>query len=214
MPQPLFERIVLDVEVDAPNWTTFDFENFSRHKRLWDYQQNALQGAMKALWKYYEDYRPYQSNEADNYDDTAKNANEFRKGKLWSCYEDNGLSESLDYKLDKKNVKILSEYFTVNNDKIAFKNFINRMSFWMATGSGKTLVIVKLIHLLHTLITRGEIPENDILVLAHKDELIEQFRVHVQEFNQANFGVYIRLHDLKDYSNIKRSNPSLFPAMN
>ena len=210
MAQPLLERIVADFEVDAPNWTTFDFEYFSRHKRLWDYQQNALQGAMKALWKYYADYRDYQPNEADNYDDASKNANGFRKGKLWSCYEDNGLSENLDYKLEKKNVRVLSEYFTVNNDKVAFKNFINRMSFWMATGSGKTLVIVKLVQLLHSLITRQEIPANDILVLAHREELLEQFRAHVREFNAANFGVYIRLRDLKEYSSAKRSNPSLF----
>lgn len=210
MAQPLLERIVADFEVDAPNWTTFDFENFSRHKRLWDYQQNALQGALKALWKYYEDYRDYQPNEADDYDDAFKNANEFRKGKLWTCYEDNGLSESLEYKLDKKNARILSEYFTVNTDRIAFKNFINRMSFWMATGAGKTLVIVKLIHLLHSLIARREIPASDILVLAHREELLEQFRAHVREFNAANFGVYIRLRDLKEYATAKQSNPSLF----
>jgi type III restriction enzyme len=210
MAQPLIERIVADFEVDAPDWTTFDFENFSRNKRLWDYQQNALQGAMKALWKYYEDFRDYRTNEADDYDDANKNANVFRKSKLWSCYEDNGLAENLDYRLDKKNVGVLSEYFTVNADKIAFKNFINRMSFWMATGSGKTLVIVKLIHLLHTLITRQEIPANDILVLAHREELLEQFRVHVREFNAANFGVYIRLRDLKEYGSAKQSNPELF----
>lgn len=210
MTQPLLEKIVADVETDAPNWTTFDFENFSNHKKLWDYQQNALQGAMKALWKYYEDFRDYSPAEVDNYDEINKNENEIRKGKLRACYEDNGLTENLGYTLKKDAVKILEDYFPIDGDKVKFKHFINRMSFWMATGSGKTLVIVKLIHLLHALITRGEIPENDILVLAHKDELIEQFRVHVQEFNQANFGVYIRLHDLKDYSNIKRSNPSLF----
>ncbi len=210
MTKPLLEKIVADVEVDAPNWTTFDFENFSNHKKLWDYQQNALVGGMKALWKYYEDFRDYSPNEVDFYDELTKNENDIRKGKLRACYEDNGLTENLSYTLKKDAVKILQDYFPIDGDKAKFKYFINRMSFWMATGSGKTLVIVKLIHLLHTLITRGEIPENDILVLAHKDELIEQFRVHVQEFNQANFGVYIRLHDLKDYSNIKRANPSLF----
>lgn len=208
--QPLLEKLLSDVEMDAPNWTTFDFENFSNHKKLWDYQQNALIGAMKALWKYYEDFRDYSPNEVDFYDELTKNENEIRKGKLRACYEDNGLTESLSYTLKKDAVKILEDYFPIDGDKVKFRHFINRMSFWMATGSGKTLVIVKLIHLLHTLITRGEMPENDILVLAHKDELIEQFRVHVQEFNQANFGVYIRLHDLKDYSNVKRANPSLF----
>lgn len=203
MAQPLLETIVSDFDVDAPNWTTFDFENFSRQKKLWDYQQDAITGVMKALWKYYEDFEDYQLNE-------AAEVNKSRKLKLWSLYEDNGLIENLEYKLDAKNAKTLEEYFTVENDKLAYENLINRMSFWMATGSGKTLVIVKLIHLLHSLVTRQEIPENDILVLAHKDELLEQFRVHVREFNQANFGVYIRLHDLKDYSNVKRSNPALF----
>lgn len=204
MTQPLLEKIVCDFDVDAPAWTTFDVENFSRHKRLWDYQQNALNCATKALWKFYEDYRDFSPHE------DAKLANDVRKNKLWQAYEDNGLSGNLDYKLDKKNARILSEYFTVNDDKIPFRNFINRMSFWMATGSGKTLVIVKLIHLLHALITRREIPANDILVLAHKEELLEQFRAHVREFNTANFGVYIRLRDLKEYPNVKQSNPSLF----
>jgi hypothetical protein len=80
----------------------------------------------------------------------------------------------------------------------------------MATGSGKTLVIVKLIQMLATLIERKEIPANDILFLAHRDDLVDQFRSHVREFNEANFGIYIRLHDLKDYSNVKRGNPGLF----
>ena len=38
-----------------PTWNTFDLESFSKDKRLWDYQQNALKNAIKALWKYIED---------------------------------------------------------------------------------------------------------------------------------------------------------------
>ncbi len=142
-----FGKIHADFEVDAPNWTTFDCLNFSRRKRLWDYQQNALNGAMKALWKYYEDYRDYQPNEADNYDDISKNANELRKGKLWACYEDNGLSENLNYTFDAKNAKILGEYFPVAEKGADFRHFINRMSFWMATGSGNSLQSFHLISL-------------------------------------------------------------------
>jgi hypothetical protein len=87
MTQPLLEKIVCDFDVDAPVWTTFDFENFSRHKRLWDYQQNALQCAMKALWKFYDDYRNFSP------DEDSDKANTFRKGKLFTCYEDNGLTD-------------------------------------------------------------------------------------------------------------------------
>ncbi|NIN99778.1 MAG: DEAD/DEAH box helicase family protein, partial [Anaerolineae bacterium] len=55
--------------------------------------------------------------------------------------------------------------------------------FWMATGSGKTLILVKLIELLKRLIELQEIPDYDILVLTHRDDLIAQLKTHVQEFN-------------------------------
>ncbi len=69
----------------------------------------------------------------------------------------------------KKTAKYLLEYdkdYPSVDSKIPFSHFINRMSFWMATGSGKTLIIVKLIKLLGLLISKGEIPKNDILFLA------------------------------------------------
>ena len=53
----------------------------------------------------------------------------------------------------------------------------------MATGSGKTLVMVKLIEHLHRLRERGEIPPHNILVLAPSDHLLGQIRRTVQEFN-------------------------------
>ncbi|MDD3065798.1 MAG: DEAD/DEAH box helicase family protein [Endomicrobiaceae bacterium] len=80
------------------------------------------------------------------------------------------------------------------------------MSFWMATGSGKTLIIVKLIDLLGQLIQRKEIPKNDILFLAHRDDLLEQFKNHVNEFNSFNFETKINLKNLKDYESVKREN--------
>ena len=42
------------------------------------------------------------------------------------------------------------------------------MGFWMATGSGKTLVIVKMLQPLFTLIQREEIPAHDVMVLTHR----------------------------------------------
>lgn len=35
-------------------WVDHDLEFFSHAKRLYDYQQQALRNALKALWKYYE----------------------------------------------------------------------------------------------------------------------------------------------------------------
>jgi superfamily II DNA or RNA helicase len=80
------------------------------------------------------------------------------------------------------------------------------MSFWMATGSGKTLVIIKLIELLGKLIAENELPQRDILFLAHREDLLEQFKNHVEEFNTFNFDTKINLKNLRDYESMKREN--------
>jgi len=100
----------------------------------------------------------------------------------------------------------LSKDYSAIDSKIPFARFINRMSFWMATGSGKTLIIVKLIELLGHLISEKEIPKNDILFLAHRDDLLQQFKNHIDEFNSFNFDTKINIKNLKDYENIKREN--------
>jgi superfamily II DNA or RNA helicase len=63
-----------------------------------------------------------------------------------------------------------------------------------------------LIDLLGQLIQRKEIPKNDILFLAHRDDLLEQFKNHVNEFNSFNFETKINLKNLKDYESVKREN--------
>jgi type III restriction enzyme len=183
-----------------PNWRSFDFESFSRDKTLWDYQHLALDYAVKALWKYYG--KPGLS--------VAE-----RKAQFYQWYLDFGLDEALDISLDKssaakRRVAALQEtYYDAIDDKLPFVQFINSMCFWMATGSGKTLVIVKLVELLHELIKRGEIPNHEILILAHRDDLLEQLRDHISEYNTTG-GFYINLHELRDYSEVKRNQPNLF----
>jgi len=51
--------------------------------------------------------------------------------------------------------------------------------------SGKTLVIVKMLEILWTLIQRGKIPANDVMVLTHREDLLKQLREHVNDFNAA-----------------------------
>jgi hypothetical protein len=76
----------------------------------------------------------------------------------------------------------------------------------MATGSGKSLVIIKLIQFLVELIKRKEVPPNDILVLTHRDDLIEQLKKHVDEFNYANEKIILK--ELKEYPEVKRQQTS------
>jgi hypothetical protein len=125
-------------------WNSFDLAAFSRNKQLWDYQQAALQNALKALWKYYS--QP-ELSEAE------------RKAAYYRWYQDAGLEEDLDIPLDTSTApkraisRLLKDYYRWEErpqargrqraEVIPFANFINRMAFWMATGSGKTLVLVK-----------------------------------------------------------------------
>lgn len=183
----------IDFESLPPAWTTFDLARFSKSKNLWDYQQEALQNALKALWKYYADVKP----------DSIKNT-------FHTWYTDNQITLE-DISLGKKrdNVSLLAPYYPISDYQIAYEHFTNRMGFWMATGSGKTLVIVKLIEMLWGLIGRGEIPANDVLVLTHREDLLKQLRDHVNEYNASCGNLFIRLRELKEYPEVKRSFPSL-----
>ena len=207
MPRVYLQEMVDDIRFDGlpVNWNAFDIGAFSRTKSLWDYQRKAVENGIKALWKYYENFGDYQANE-------SADANRERKQKFFQWYRDNGLDEELDIPLANthKLAGLLSEYYAVEDEKISYDQFINRGCFWMATGSGKTLVLVKLIEVLRGLIQRGEIPAHDILILSCRDDLIEQLKKHVHEFNAARSDLFIHLRELREYAEAKRDNPVLF----
>lgn len=189
------ENLLNDIPFDSlpPAWSTFDLASFSRGKTLWDYQQSALKNALIALHKYYKDC------EGD-------------KSRFFEWYRDNQIEIDADLPLGKKreNESLLASFYPVADSKIPYQHFINRMGFWMATGSGKTLVIVKMLELLHTLIQRREIPAHDIMVLTHREDLLQQLRDHVNDFNSAGKVPSIRLRELKEYAEVKRSLPRMF----
>lgn len=191
---------------DLPsNWTSFDLRGFSKKKKLWDYQEEALENTLKLLWKYYEDFHDYQEGEGNG-------ANDIRKSKLYQWYIQNGLEEELDIRLDRRKrgiYNLLTEYYPSLDGKIPFRHLINRLCFWMATGSGKTLVIIKLVQILAELMDRREIPPCDILILTHRDDLIQQLKKHIEEFNSANERRII-LRELKEYPKLKWENAKLF----
>ena len=188
------QSIVDDFSFDnlPAKWQDFDFGRFSADKTLFDFQKQGLQNALKALWLFYKEKKG-------------------DKKQFFAQYQANGFEANFDYDLtrERKSAGHLLEFdqdYPITNEKITFEHFINRMSFWMATGSGKTLIIVKLIDLLGQLIQRKEIPKNDILFLAHRDDLLEQFKNHVNEFNSFNFETKINLKSLRDYESVKREN--------
>ncbi len=193
------------------NWNTFDLERFSPGKRLWDYQTKALRLALGVLWKYYDDFEDFTPGEADSID-TA------RRERLAEWYQD-GMHltkkerETLNLSLKKAKRplrELVDEFFPLDEEEpvLDFADLCNRMGFWMATGSGKTVVLVKLLEVLHLLMRREEIPANDVLFLTHREDLIEQFQKTIWEYNHApDCAVHIELRELREYPEAKRESP-------
>ncbi len=183
------------------NWSDFDLATFSSTRSLWDFQQEALSNALVALWQYFgiPGLEP-----------------EERKHAFMKWYWDFGLDFDLNIRLDRSTARkrelaaLVETYYTTDeDDRIPYEQFINRMSFWMATGSGKSLVIVKLIEILRELMRRFEIPVNDILILTYREDLLEQLKEHVKDFNDSG-NLFIRLYELREYPEVKRQPVSLF----
>lgn len=98
---------------------------------------------------------------------------------------------------DEENFKrYLASYFQDINDSYNW----NRIAFWMATGSGKTIVMLKMVELIHFLMKTNKIPKKPILILSHKDELLNQIIDHWNEstyFQECNISI-TPLHKASD----------------
>jgi superfamily II DNA or RNA helicase len=184
----LLQKIVNDLDLANEEYSLIDIEQFSSQKKLFKYQQEAIQNAIKALYLFY-----HEDKES--------------KEKFFERFIYNGLDPNIAIKItNEKTIKLLEEFnFKIEDGHLSLNQIINRMSFWMATGSGKTLIIIKLIELLGMLMKNRIIPKKDILFLTHREDLIQQFKLHVEEFNQSKPpNERIELYELKNnYQNLK-----------
>lgn len=181
--------------LDIPSeWIYRDLKKFGLDWELFTYQKHALENIIAVLYLLYNDHR--QNNGL---------ALERNKRELFQFYRDLGLtqelSEQLDIKEENENFKFLSSYFPAGT-RISFQSFINRAAFWMATGSGKTLVMIKLLAILADLMNKKLIPEKDILILAPKDEILSQIKEHIDKFNKGA-EITINLKNLKEWEKVK-----------
>ena len=192
----------IDFEQLPVLWKDIDFNRFSDHKSLYPYQREALQNATKIIYKFY-----------DNFTDT-----EIAKKQFLKLNEQNGLNKDLQKRFftysdtESTAYNILSEYFEEEDYKLPTWNFINRMSFWMATGSGKSVVLIKLIELLQNLMSNEVLPDNRILFLTHRPDLIEQLKEHIVEFNaytKKEKGIEFIVRDLREFPE-QEMNGNLF----
>ncbi|MEM3431661.1 MAG: DEAD/DEAH box helicase family protein, partial [Candidatus Micrarchaeia archaeon] len=198
----IYELITNEIDYETlPSKWQYNIGQFSENKKLYDYQKDALKNAIKFLKHFYSDL--YKFPEKNSY----KDFKEAKKELYEEAKRKNGDIEKL-YLSSENNAMVndIARYYDYNEDrgfkKINFYNFVNRMGFWMATGSGKTLIIVTLIEILDKLMKNNLIPNNDILILTYRDDLINQIKKHVDEYNSFR-STKIDLYDLKDYDKVK-----------
>ncbi len=156
-----------------------DFKSFDSNKELLDYQQQALINAFRMLVAYFRDFK--------------ENKKEF-----YAFYQERYSFANCDF-TNKKLNHLLKSHFKVENQRVSFENFINRLAFYMATGSGKTIVIIKLVELLSVAMGMGLIPKKNIMFFSANENLIKQFEKEIEKYNRGkDFSKQIDFKNLKD----------------
>ncbi|ASM64353.1 restriction endonuclease subunit R [Helicobacter pylori] len=157
-----------------------DFKSFDSNKELLDYQQQALINAFRVLVAYFRDFK--------------ENKKEF-----YAFYQEHYSFANCDF-TNKKLNPLLKSHFKVENHCVSFENFINRLAFYMATGSGKTIVIIKLVELLSVAIRMGLIPKKNIMFFSANENLIKQFEKEIEKYNRGKD--YFKQIDFKNLKSV------------
>ncbi|MGL2752330.1 DEAD/DEAH box helicase family protein [Helicobacter pylori] len=156
-----------------------DFKSFDNNKELLDYQQHALINAFRMLVAYFRDFKG-------------------SKKEFYAFYQERYSFANCDF-TNKKLNHLLKSHFKVENQRVSFENFINRLAFYMATGSGKTIVIIKLVELLSVAMGMGLIPKKNIMFFSANENLIKQFEKEIEKYNRGkDFSKQIDFKNLKE----------------
>ncbi|WRD24193.1 DEAD/DEAH box helicase family protein [Helicobacter pylori] len=179
--QKLAEEELNANEINDP-LEMLDFKSFDSNKELLDYQQQALINAFRMLTAYFRDFK--------------ENKKEF-----YAFYQERYSFANCDFAKKKLN-PLLKSHFKVENQRVSFENFINRLAFYMATGSGKTIVIIKLVELLSVAIRMGLIPKKNIMFFSANENLIKQFEKEIEKYNRnKDYSKQIDFKNLKSVTN-------------
>ncbi|TPH55434.1 restriction endonuclease subunit R [Helicobacter pylori] len=175
--QKLAEDELNTNEVNEP-LEMLDFKSFDSNKELLDYQQQALINAFRMLVAYFRDFKG-------------------SKKEFYAFYQEHYSFANCDF-TNKKLNPLLKAYFKVENHCVSFENFINRLAFYMATGSGKMIVIIKLVELLSVAMGMGLIPKKNIMFFSANENLIKQFEKEIEKYNRGkDFSKQIDFKNLK-----------------
>lgn len=177
--QKLAEDELNTNEINEP-LERLDFKSFDSNKELLDYQQQALINAFRMLVAYFRDFKG-------------------SKKEFYAFYQEHYSFANCDF-TNKKLNPLLKAYFKVENHCVSFENFINRLAFYMATGSGKTIVIIKLVELLSVAIRMGLIPKKNIMFFSANENLIKQFEKEIEKYNRGKD--YFKQIDFKNLKKV------------
>ncbi len=176
--QKLAEDELNTNEINEP-LERLDFKSFDSNKELLDYQQQALINAFRMLVAYFRDFKG-------------------SKKEFYAFYQEHYSFANCDF-TNKKLNPLLKSHFKVENKCVSFENFINRLAFYMATGSGKTIVIIKLVELLSVAMGMGLIPKKNIMFFSANENLIKQFEKEIEKYNRGkDFSKQIDFKNLKE----------------
>ncbi len=179
--QKLAEEELNTNEINEP-LEMLDFKSFDNNKELLDYQQQALINAFRVLVAYFRDFKE-------------------SKKEFYAFYQKHYSFANCDFAKKKLN-PLLKSHFKVENHCVSFENFINRLAFYMATGSGKTIVIIKLVELLSVAIRMGLIPKKNIMFFSANENLIKQFEKEIEKYNRGkDYSKQIDFKSLKSVTN-------------
>ncbi|GAB0054397.1 DEAD/DEAH box helicase family protein [Helicobacter pylori] len=175
--QKLAEDELNTNEINEP-LERLDFKSFDNNKELLDYQQQALINAFRMLVAYFRDFKG-------------------SKKEFYAFYQERYSFANCDFTHKKLN-PLLKSHFKVENQRVSFENFINRLAFYMATGSGKTIVIIKLVELLSVAMGMGLIPKKNLMFFSANENLIKQFEKEIEKYNRGkDFSKQIDFKNLK-----------------
>ncbi|GAA8661413.1 DEAD/DEAH box helicase family protein [Helicobacter pylori] len=181
--QKLAEDELNTNEINEP-LERLDFKSFDSNKELLDYQQQALINAFRMLAAYFKDFKG-------------------SKKEFYAFYQKHYSFANCDF-AKKKLHPLLKNHFKVENHCVSFENFINRLAFYMATGSGKTIVIIKLVELLSVAIRMGLIPKKNIMFFSANENLIKQFEKEIEKYNRGKD--YSKQIDFKSLESVKNED--------
>ena len=116
MAKIVLEKLVKDNPANLPEfYKNLDKETFGIDWKLHEYQQTALKHALNTLYYFYE-----QNEYLTNHYQSQTNED-------WK--------KQISYANDSTHFGLLGQYYKGEDKQITYKEFLNRASFWMATGS-------------------------------------------------------------------------------